>query len=158
MGYDIVSLIPAFCAAFLGQGEFETGGIALREQINVVEMDYSVGSLKDVDQYLEAVHAIQDQIPDQTYTNTVLATGCYVGEVIRRNGKRKYDWVNYADYFPKNPQLIPFFPEYLGTSAVLVGPDGKEIAVPFTKVIKFIEDGPADSVHFFAIRYTVNEN
>ena len=86
MGYDIVSLIPAFCAAFLGDDDFEHGGMVLRDQINVPAMDYSVSSLHEVDRYLEAVHEVQDQIPNQTYTNTVLATGCYVGEVIRRNG------------------------------------------------------------------------
>ena len=39
MGYDIVSLIPAFCAAFLGDGDFEHGGMVLRDQINVPAMD-----------------------------------------------------------------------------------------------------------------------
>jgi hypothetical protein len=157
MGYDIVSLILGFCEVFVGQGDFESGGMAVRGQINIAAMDYSVGSLEEVDHYLEAVHAIEGEIPSQTYTNTVLATGCYVGEVIRRNGKKEYRWMNYADYFPKHPYLIPVFPEYLGTSAVLVGPDG-EVAVPFTKVIKFIENGPADSVHYFATRYTLNGN
>jgi len=158
MGYDIVSLIPAFCAAFLGQSDFEDGGMALRDKINVSAMNYSVRSLEEVDRYLEAVHQVQDQIPDQTYTNTVLATGCYVGEVIRRNGKKEYRWVNYADHFPKTPSLMAFFPEDLGTGAVLVTADGKEMLAPFNKVIKFIEDGSADSVHFFATGYTVNSD
>ncbi len=157
MGYDIVSLIPAFCAAFLGDGDFEHGGMVLRDQINVPAMDYSVSSLHEVDRYLEAVHEVQDQIPNQTYTNTVLATGCYVGEVIRRNGKKEYRWVNYADHFPKHPSLMPLFPEYLGTSAVLVAPDG-QVLVPFTKVIKFIENGSEDSVHYFATGFTANSD
>ena len=158
MGYDIVSLIPTFCASFLGQSDFEEGGIALRDRINVPAMDYSVRSLAEVDRYLEAVHAVRDQIPNQTYTNTVLATGCYVGEVIRRSGKKEYRWVNYADHFPKNPSLMAFFPEDLGTSAVLVTADGKGMLAPFNKVIKLIADGSADSVHFFATGHRVNSD
>jgi hypothetical protein len=158
MGYDIVSLIPAFCAAFLGSSDFEEGGMVLRDQINVPAMDYSVSSLHEVDRYLEAVHEVQDQIPNQTYTNTVLATGCYVGEVIRRNGKKEYRWVNYADYFPQNPSLMAMFPEDLGTGAVLVTTDGKAMLAPFNKVIKFIEDGSADSVHFFATGYAADSD
>lgn len=157
MGYDVVSLIPAFCEAFLGQGDFEDGGMVLRDQINVPAMNYSVSSLEEVDRYLEAVHEVKGQIPNQTYTNTVLATGCYVGEVIRRNGKKDYRWINYADYFPKNPSLIGVFPEGLGTSAVLVATDGQMLA-PFNKVIKFIRAGPADSVLYFATAFTANND
>lgn len=158
MGYDIVSLIPAFCAAFLGQSDFAEGRIAFQHEIDVARMDYSVGSLHALDSYLELAHENRDKIAEQDYTNTVLAAGCYLGEVIRRNGKSEYHWVNYADHFPKDPSLMAIFPEGLGTSAVLVRQDGKETALPLNKIMMFIEDGPDNSTHFFATRYTAKSN
>jgi hypothetical protein len=105
MGYDIVSLIPAFCAAFLGLSDFEEGGIVVWDQIDLTTYDYSVASLEQVDLYLGAVREVKDQLKQQTYTNTVLATGAYVGEVIRRQGNKHWEWMNYADFAAKYPEL-----------------------------------------------------
>lgn len=54
MSYDVVSLIPLFCAGFLGTATFEKGKIVFRESIPAERMDYSVGSLTYLDKYLDA--------------------------------------------------------------------------------------------------------
>src|SRR5207253_370710 len=104
MGYDVVSLVPVFCDVFLGESEVE-GGLAFPERIERDLLDYSLESLHALDRYLDHLHEHADAIEDQAYTNTVLAAGCYLGEVIRRNAPVAYRWVNYADYFARRPKL-----------------------------------------------------
>jgi hypothetical protein len=150
MGYDIVSLIPAFCAAFLGLSDFEEGGIVVWDQIDLTTYDYSVASLEQVDLYLGAVREVKDQLKQQTYTNTVLATGAYVGEVIRRQGNKHWEWMNYADFAAKYPELNSAMEleEDLYSAAILVG-DGPSVTLPFNKVIRSLEEGPENSVHVY---------
>jgi hypothetical protein len=149
MAYDIVSLLPAFCAAFLGQSQFESGGLAFKQTLEVRSFDYSIESLHALDRYLEVLRKGRAAIPEQTYTNTVLAAGCYLGETIRRNATRKYVWTNYNDYFPKHQALMKMIPEGLGSSAVLVT-EGGGMTMPINKIIRYIEEGPENNTHFYA--------
>jgi hypothetical protein len=149
MGYDIVSLVPEFCAAFLRESDFEAGGLAYPARIDVNGLDYSLESLHLVDRYLELVRQGRANLPQQTYTNTVLAAGCYLGETIRRNAPRKYTWTNYADYFPHHPKLMAMVSEGLGSSAVLVSDSGA-MTMPINKIIRFLEEGPENNTHFYA--------
>ena len=149
MAYDIVSLIPMFCAAFMGTSTFEEGKIAFRETIPVQKMDYSVESLKHLDAYLDLLRRRRSEIKGQDYTNTVLAAGSYLGEVIRRNSERKYKWVNYQDYFPKYPKIAALVPEGLGSGAVLANESG-QMTMPINKIIRYLEEGPENNTHFYA--------
>jgi hypothetical protein len=149
MGYDIVSLIPEFCAAFLGQSEFSEGRIAHRESIPVQEMNYSVESLNYLDQYLDLVHKNKNALHEQDYINTVLAAGCYLGEVIRLNPEKGYAWINYNDYFPHHPRIAALVPEGLGSCAVLANSEGT-MTMPINKIIRYIEEGPENNTHFYA--------
>ena len=149
MAYDIVSLVPAFCSAFLRESEFEAGGLAYPARIDVAGLDYSLESLHLLDRYLEVVRNGRANLPQQTYTNTVLAAGCYLGETIRKNAPRTYTWRKYADYFPSYPKLMELVPEGLGSSAVLVAENGA-MTMPLNKIIRFIEEGPENNTHFYA--------
>lgn len=149
MSYDIVSLVPLFCAALLGTSNFEEGKVAFREAIPVQQMDYSVESLKHLDEYLDVVRRRKSEVRGQDYTNTVLAAGCYLGEVIRRNTERKYAWVNYQDYFPKHPKIAALVPEGRGSGAVLANEEG-QMTMPINKIIRYIEEGPENNTHFYA--------
>ena len=80
MAHDIVSLVPIFCEAFLGLSTFEEGGIAYEDSIERKNLDYSIESLHALDKYLDVLHKNNEELKDQTYTNTVLAAGCYLGE------------------------------------------------------------------------------
>jgi hypothetical protein len=103
MSYDVVNLIPMFCSAFLGDSSFEEGKVGFQTSIPVAEMDYCVASLRYLDEYLDLLRSRKAELVGRDYTNTVLAAGCYLGEVIRRNTERSYQWLNYDDYFPKHP-------------------------------------------------------
>ena len=150
MSYDVVSLIPGFCEIFCGNGNFEDGGMVYWDQIDLSTYDYSVASLMQVDRYLYAVCDAKDGLKRQTYTNMVLATGAYVGEVLRRNSERDWVWMNYDQFveaFPTLPDATGLT-EDLNTAAVLVG-DGKEVVLPFNKIMRFLEEGPENSTLAF---------
>lgn len=150
MSYDIVSLIPGFCECFRGNGSFEDGGIVVWDQIDLNTYDYSVDSLRQVDRYLDAIREVRDQFKSQTYTNTVLATGSYVGEVLRRNSERNWAWVNYSDFavqFSASLEALGL-KENLNTAAVMVD-ERKSFVLPFNKVMRFLEEGPENSTHAF---------
>ena len=149
MAYDIVSLVPVFCEAFEGLSTFEEGGIAYEQDIERNKLDYSIESLHTLDKYLDILHKNNEQLKEQTYTNTILAAGCYLGETIRRNAKLKYTWTNYNDYFPMYPDLMKIVNEDLGSSSVLVADDGK-MTMPINKIIRYVFEGPENNTHFYA--------
>jgi hypothetical protein len=148
MGYDIVSMVPMFCDVFLGASDVE-GGLAFPDRIARDSLDYSLESLHSVDRYLDYLHQHADEIEDQEYTNTILAAGCYLGEVVRRCAPIEYQWVNYADYFPNHPKLAKMVPEGVGTSAVLVSAAGA-MTMPLNKIARYIGEGPENNTHFYA--------
>jgi hypothetical protein len=148
MGYDIVSLVPVFCEVFLGESDVE-GGLAFPERIERKGLDYRLESLHALDRYLDYLHEHADEIEDQEYTNTVLAAGCYLGEVIRRCAPVEYRWMNYADYFPQRPKLAALVPEGVGTGAVLVSATGA-MTMPLNKIARYIGEGPENNTHYYA--------
>jgi hypothetical protein len=148
MGYDIVSLVPVFCDALTGAGDVE-GGLPYPIHLERAAMDYSLASLKVLDRYLQRLHEHADELEDQQYTNVVLSAGCYVGEVMRRATGNKYQWVNYADYFPMRPKLAAMVPEDVGSAAVLVSLDGQSMWMPLNKIARYIGEGPENSTHYF---------
>ena len=148
MGYDIVSMVPAFCDALTGAGTVQ-GGLPFPKRLKQTAMDYSLAGLKMLDRYLDYLYEHADEIEDQQYTNVVLAAGCYVGEVMRRLTGDKFEWVNYDDYIETRPDMAELLPEGVATAAVLASPDGVEMRLPLNKVARYIGEGPENSVHYF---------
>ena len=58
--------------------------IACPEQLERSRLNYTLGSLHVIDQYLGQVRARQDGLEGIVFLNTVVAAACYLGEVIRR--------------------------------------------------------------------------
>lgn len=156
MSYDVVSLLPAFCAAFLGQANFEDGKIAFHDRLNIPALNYSMESLHVVDDYLNAVRPEKDRITEQDYTNTVLAAGCYIGEVIRRNSTRGWEWVNYDEFIKRQPDMQPLVPDDLLSAAVLMTEDSRSSTFPFNKVLRNLEEGPENEIHFYAVGFALD--
>jgi hypothetical protein len=117
------------------------------EFIDPRKLDFSVDSLKHVDEYLEAVRSAKGI--DSNLTVVVLRAGAYVGEVIRRNSpKKKWTWLDFETAESVNPKLFDQLGKTLGTAAVLY--DGTEFLFPLGKVGKRIANGSEDSVFFYA--------
>lgn len=153
MGYDVVSLLPGFCAAFLGLSGFEEGEVAYQDRLDVAALDYSVRSLHAVDDYLDAIRPMTDSIADQDFTNTVLAAGCYLGEVLRRNGHEKWRWVNYDEYIQVEPHMQSLVPEGLSSAAILLTESNRKMLLPLNKIVRNLVEGPENEIHYFVSGY-----
>jgi hypothetical protein len=117
------------------------------EFLDPKKLDFSVGSLKHVDDYLEAARKAKGI--DTNLNVVVLRAGAYVGEVIRRNSpKKKWTWLDFETAESVNPKLFEQVGKTLGTAAVLY--DGTEFLFPLGKVGKRIANGSEDSVFFYA--------
>ena len=149
MAYDVVSLIPGFSEAFRGNGNIE-GGIVAWSETDLAALDYSVDSLLEVDRFLDAIRPVKDQMEWQIYTNTVLATGAYIGEVLRRHGDKPWEWMNFSDFLQRHGKLAAAMgieDEELHVAAVLVA--DRSVTLPFNKVMRNLEEGPENNIHFY---------
>ena len=119
-----------------------------RELLDPRKLDYSVESLRHVDQYLEAVR--KNKNVEKNWNRTVLRAGAYVGEVIRRNDRNaRWQWVDHDGAQTMNPTYFGSLGKSIVTAAVLF--DGKRgFVFPLAKVEKYLDNGSADSVYFFA--------
>jgi hypothetical protein len=118
-----------------------------RELLEPQKLDFSLGSLKHVDTYLEAVHSAPPEQQDEV-VRVVLRCGAYVGEVIRKNSPQELHWVAY-----KEAARYSAFAKGLEHSVATTGilwRNPENVCFPLAKICKFIENGCEDSVYSFA--------
>jgi hypothetical protein len=109
-------------------------------------MDFTIESLEILDEYLES---LRPELPENDeLVKITLRAGSYIGEVVRKNSAIKYNWLEFKEAEKLNPQItgLGFG---LGTTAILwAEPDN--FVFPLAKVLKRLENGSEDNVHFFA--------
>jgi hypothetical protein len=142
-------IFEEFAMAFIGKVKGD-GEIAFPKKLDRVQLDYSLESLKTLDLYLEHLHKSSRRIGEEEWGTTVLWGGAYLGEVIRRSAKRKYNWIDYDEYMPEHPDLQDLIPERtVGTCAFLC--TGKDtMTMPLNKIARFIAEGPENNTHYYA--------
>jgi len=118
-------------------------------------LDYTVASLESVDEYLKYLHEHWHGQTGGEWDRAVLWGGAYVGEVIRRYAPRPYDWVAFDVFiraFPATTELLGS-EKTLAVCALLTrrGAARANFTLPIAKTLKFVVDGPEDSVHFYAV-------
>src|SRR5262245_42451493 len=101
---ELDEIFRDFSTAFLGKLQ-GANAIAFSAQLARDKLDYSLESLKLVDEYLAYLHKHKKKISDADWNSTVLYGGAYVGEVIRRETDGHFAWIDYDDYMPQNPEL-----------------------------------------------------
>jgi hypothetical protein len=111
-------------------------------------LDYSVASLALVDKHLDVVRQRDPQ--GEALVKFILRCGAYAGEVIRRNTPppKEWHWVGYKTAARLSPQIAELG-EGLGAAAILWD-TADEFCFPLAKVGKYLENGPEDSLEFFA--------
>lgn len=146
---EMNSTFREFALMFLGRLPVDED-IPFAENLDRSALDGSIDSLKVVDDYLSFVQANLEHLTELEYNNLVLRCGGYIGECIRMTWPESYDWCDYDDYILSHPQIQGMMPERtLGTCALLVRqPDG--MILPVNKVLRFLHEGPENSVHYFA--------
>lgn len=146
---ELNEIFNQFARAFVGTITSDRE-IALPHLLPREVLDGTLQSLLLVDEYLNHIHRQRATISMQEWDTTVLWGGAYVGEVVRHTREGEFEWIDYDEYMPRHPNLIPLIPERtVATCAFLLGPDGS-MSMPLNKVARFIEEGPENSVHFFA--------
>jgi len=118
------------------------------ESLNVTPCDFTVESLRAVDDHLEVMR--RRSLEGEALMKFVLRCGAYVGEVIRRHSPtgKPWHWVTYDDAVRLDQRLVSIG-KGLGTAAVLW--DGREgFCFPLAKVGKYLENGAEDGVSVFA--------
>jgi len=112
--------------------------------LNPQQLDFSVESLKHVDEYLEIIRG--DKELKKEWNRVVLRAGAYVGEVIRRNDKKtKWQWIDLETAKTLNPEFFRSMPKVVASAAILY--NGKSgFVFPLAKVEKYLENGSEDSV------------
>lgn len=127
---------------------FEDSATFRREHLDPRKLDFSVESLKHVNEYLEVVR--KDKDVETQWNRIVLRAGAYVGEVIRRNDdKVQWRWTDYEGAKQVEPKMFQSFGKSVATIAVLY--DGKKgFVFPLGKVEKYLNNGVEDDVYFFA--------
>lgn len=139
-----------FAEAFLGNLEGE-GDVPIREALDVSALDYSLESLKSVDSYLKKLHEMHLDTSGKEYQNVVVWGGAYLGEVIRRNAQLNYHWMEYEDYMAKVDSTIrKSIPLILTTHMLLVAVTNLYMTMPMNKVARWIEEGEANNLHYYA--------
>ncbi|GGM45153.1 hypothetical protein ACFFX1_43110 [Dactylosporangium sucinum] len=140
-----------FASVFAGEEADPDGEeIAHPERLAREALDFTLDSLKRVDDYLAHLYEHRPEHLGPPYVLTALWGGAYVGEVIRRSAPRRYHWIDYdvfVDRYPTSAELLGE-PD-LGVTAVL-SPGGGGFTLPINKIIKFLRNGPEDSVWFYA--------
>ena len=111
------------------------------------KLDFSLESLKHIDDYLEAIHN-EPPAEDEEIIKIAIRTGSYVGEVIRKN-TNQFDWLEYKQA-AKVDSMVKQLGMQLGTMAIL-WQEPNNILFPFSKILKYIENGNEDSVYAFGM-------
>ncbi|MEM5517527.1 hypothetical protein WNY37_11240 [Henriciella sp. AS95] len=135
--------------------------ILLPNRLHKSQLDFSLESLKVVDDWLKDIHTINrlqaDQgrageslISDGRGDNSVMFAGLYLGEVIRANSDLEWTWQRFDTFIAANP----YFSEHYGfdpglDSFVLVGPQG--VATPINTALKRVLVGKEESLHFIGM-------
>ena len=105
---NVNDIFAEFAACFAGTLEGDSE-IVFPKQLNRSNLDYSLPSLKLVDEYLKYLHENRPEQMGHEWIKAVLWGGAYVGEVIRRNASREYNWADFDVFvqeYPETTQLL----------------------------------------------------
>jgi hypothetical protein len=145
----INDIFEQFASWFAGESGGD-GEIVYPERLKREQLDFSVKSLAAVDEYLQFLHENRPEQMRREWVKAILWGGAYTGEVIRRNAPREYNWVDFEEFIRAFPETTRLLGEekQLGFCALLT-PGGGSFTMPINKLIRFIHDGPGDSVRFY---------
>ncbi|HEV8605455.1 MAG TPA: hypothetical protein VGQ99_08830 [Tepidisphaeraceae bacterium] len=146
---DINPIFEEFAGAFAGEVEYPDD-VAFPEKLDRGRLDYSLESLHVVDAYLDYLYEHNQGIGEEEWKKTVMRGGAYVGEVVRRNARETWMWIDYNDYMPQNPDLQQMIPDRTAATCAFLCREDGSMWMPLNKVARFIEEGPEQNTHYAA--------
>jgi hypothetical protein len=134
----------------LSGGAAADANILLAGRLDRSRLDFSLESLRVIDDYLNEVHAHEQTSLGTSLLTTIEYTALYVGEIIRRvAGARNYEWITIGDDLPESGGTPPCQIE-VGTARALRAQDG-EVCLPSRAILRVILRGrKARSILSFA--------
>lgn len=132
--------------------------ILLPNRLDRGKLNYSVESLKEIDQWLAKIHTINRLqagegkagellMLDGRGDNSIVFAGLYLGEVIRANSDLDWKWERFDLFLNANPYFAEHYGDEAGLdSFMLIGPQGA--ATPINTALKRVIHGKEESVHY----------
>jgi len=135
-------------------GKFQADSdVLFAKELSRENLDYSLDSLKEVDRWLSILAKDEVDPNKQNSAETIIWTGAYVGEVIRKCSQQEYNWQRYDDAMKgQSDDIKNIIPSTFGTQFMLTTTH-KGFTLPINKVIRFLAEGPENSLHFYAGGY-----
>lgn len=111
--------------------------------------DFSLESLHHLDEWLESLRAYKDIIPQPLFQSSIYWAGAYFGETLVRLGQGTFRWISWDDYMrDQDASMREMMPKSFEYHQILKREGGATF--PFSKVSKFMDNGPEESTHFLA--------
>lgn len=113
-------------------------------------MDFSIKSLKHVEKFLKYYKKHKENIPFNDHVKVVLRSGAYIGEVIRKHGQEKFDWLQHPA-INRDKKLISNAkkgPELWNIAYLWTFP--QTCVFPMNKVNRYMQYGREHSIVYFA--------
>jgi hypothetical protein len=127
-----------------------------RRELLPASLDFSLDSLKIIDEYLNRVRAeIKDHPPRPgELANLLYRCGAYVGEVIRRGAGQEWRWLSFDEAQRLDAQVREMGGR--AETAAVLWKEGKNCLFPLAKVAERITDTQANGngLHFYASAIT----
>ena len=122
----------------------------LTKYLDKDKLDFTIGSLKVVDNYLDKVRKERKNLNEKDIQKIILRCGTYLGEVIRKSRPKQFVWLSYNSAL-EFPSFKKFgFEKDITTYYVLFNKESKGFWFPLAKPYKFLENGRADNLWSFA--------
>jgi hypothetical protein len=154
-----------------GAEEASNEFVGFAKQSFGVDLDFSVESLRAVDEYLSKIHAavkkqssflgriVGKKLSEEDVWQIIGQAGFYTGEVVRRNLVTDHHWYAFSDWMRVFPQHEDFLGDEPGMgTAFILGNENSDMCLPLAKVGKFIQNGSEDSVYSFAKMFEAQEH
>lgn len=111
--------------------------------------DFSLESLHHLDDWLESLRVYKDIIPQALFQSSIYWAGAYFGETLVRLGEGRFRWMSWEDHMrDQHESMRDLMPKSFEYHQILKREDGATF--PFSKVSKFMDNGPEESTHFLA--------
>jgi hypothetical protein len=101
-------------------------------------MDYSIGSLNILQDYLEKIDSAVHQIDSNQFFKAILRSTAYFGEVIKKNSVKGFEWYSFGNAV-KEGMSMPQIRMSMETLAILRS--NQIVAFPHTTVLKYMKLG-----------------
>jgi hypothetical protein len=125
------------------------------ETLDALRLDFTVESLAAVDSYLETMR--ERQLKGEALGKVILRCGAYVGEVIRRNARRKaYHWLDKEEALRLDSTIADF--GHTPATAFVLWDGATRFIFPLGEVMKVLESGQGKGVRSFAQAEVENFN